>query len=353
MMPEGPWLLSGGPDLGRADCACSPPRSPREKIYERLHRGIASTRATSRPRAGRSARRLGARLRADDLRRPREPAQRSCWARAGAPSRPSASSPARTSRKPPSTPIHLFLFVKVRERWADDPEPLPREWGSRVPQVLRAGTAPWSGTDEGIVLGARSHGESGAILGAAHEGARPPSRLPPRRARQAPRAGDPAGQHGGRFLARPARRADGQLHARAAGRARGCADGLAGGALRARDDERAPAPSPRAATRIRRSTPPRRRWSRISTTPELAPRLFVAFELALLAELGFGLDLGACAVTGTTEGLVWVSPKTGRAVSREAGAPYADKLLPLPAFLGARGGGRGSEVPRRSPRASR
>lgn len=78
--------------------------------------------------------------------------------------------------------------------------------------------------------------------------------------------------------------------------------------------------------------------------PDLAPRLFVAFELALLAELGFGLDLGECAATGTREGLVWVSPKTGRAVSRDAGAPYADKLLALPAFLGARGASAGEDA---------
>ncbi|WP_372423430.1 DNA repair protein RecO [Salinarimonas chemoclinalis] len=73
--------------------------------------------------------------------------------------------------------------------------------------------------------------------------------------------------------------------------------------------------------------------------PDLAPRLLVAFELALLAELGFGLDLGRCALTGVTDDLAWVSPKTGRAVSRDAGAPWADRLLPLPAFLGARGAG--------------
>ena len=59
----------------------------------------------------------------------------------------------------------------------------------------------------------------------------------------------------------------------------------------------------------------------------------VRWELALLAELGFGLDLSACAATGTTEGLAYVSPRSGRAVSQEAGAPYTEKLLPLPPFL--------------------
>jgi DNA repair protein RecO (recombination protein O) len=59
----------------------------------------------------------------------------------------------------------------------------------------------------------------------------------------------------------------------------------------------------------------------------------VRFELDLLGELGFGLDLTACAVTGVHTGLVYVSPKSGRAVSREAGEPWHDRLLPLPAFL--------------------
>ncbi|WP_309084032.1 DNA repair protein RecO [Chelativorans sp.] len=64
-----------------------------------------------------------------------------------------------------------------------------------------------------------------------------------------------------------------------------------------------------------------------------AGMLVARFELAVLEELGFGLDLAHCALTGSREGLAYVSPKTGRAVTREAGAPWADKLLPLPAFL--------------------
>lgn len=63
------------------------------------------------------------------------------------------------------------------------------------------------------------------------------------------------------------------------------------------------------------------------------PALLVRWELALLEELGFGLDLSACAATGSTDELVYVSPKTGRAVSAEAGEPYKDRLLRLPAFL--------------------
>src|SRR4051812_14447861 len=57
------------------------------------------------------------------------------------------------------------------------------------------------------------------------------------------------------------------------------------------------------------------------------------FELILLDELGFGLDLSACAVTGQTDDLTHVSPKTGRAVSRDPAKPYCDRLLRLPQFL--------------------
>jgi DNA repair protein RecO (recombination protein O) len=59
----------------------------------------------------------------------------------------------------------------------------------------------------------------------------------------------------------------------------------------------------------------------------------VRFELHLLGELGFGLDLERCAATGSTAALAYVSPKSGRAVSLEAGAPWRDKLLRLPEFL--------------------
>ena len=60
---------------------------------------------------------------------------------------------------------------------------------------------------------------------------------------------------------------------------------------------------------------------------------YVEWEKDLLAALGFGLDLGRCAVTGGTTDLAYVSPRTGRAVSRAAGLPYHDKLLALPDFL--------------------
>jgi len=67
--------------------------------------------------------------------------------------------------------------------------------------------------------------------------------------------------------------------------------------------------------------------------PHTAAPLIARFELNFLAELGFGLDLSSCAATGATEDLVYVSPRSGRAVSRGAGEAYRDKLLRLPVFL--------------------
>ena len=63
------------------------------------------------------------------------------------------------------------------------------------------------------------------------------------------------------------------------------------------------------------------------------------FEAGLLQALGFGLDLSKCAATGAVDDLVYVSPRTGRAVSREAGEPYKDRLLALPPFLLSAQGG--------------
>jgi DNA repair protein RecO (recombination protein O) len=66
---------------------------------------------------------------------------------------------------------------------------------------------------------------------------------------------------------------------------------------------------------------------------DYAPALMARFELDLLAALGFGLDLRACALTGARAGLAYVSPKSGRAVTRAAGEPWRDRLLAYPAFL--------------------
>jgi DNA repair protein RecO (recombination protein O) len=75
--------------------------------------------------------------------------------------------------------------------------------------------------------------------------------------------------------------------------------------------------------------------------PEIWPAVYVRFEAGLLEELGFGLDLSRCAATGAVDELVFVSPRTGRAVSRAAGEPYREKLLALPPFLLSSQGGLG------------
>jgi DNA repair protein RecO (recombination protein O) len=67
--------------------------------------------------------------------------------------------------------------------------------------------------------------------------------------------------------------------------------------------------------------------------PVVAAPMVARFELQMLTELGFGLDLEQCASTGTTHDLIYVSPKSGRAVSRTAGEPWADRMLRLPDFL--------------------
>ncbi len=71
---------------------------------------------------------------------------------------------------------------------------------------------------------------------------------------------------------------------------------------------------------------------RLADARAAAP-MVARFELQVLSELGFGLDLAECAATGATDELVYVSPRSGCAISREAGAPYAERMLRLPAFL--------------------
>ena len=82
------------------------------------------------------------------------------------------------------------------------------------------------------------------------------------------------------------------------------------------------------------------------TDDAIWPALYARWELALLENLGFGLDLSACAVTGANDYLAYVSPRTGRAVSMSAAEPYKDKLLPLPGFLigGGAGGTRPADI---------
>ncbi len=74
--------------------------------------------------------------------------------------------------------------------------------------------------------------------------------------------------------------------------------------------------------------------------PGVAAVHLVRFELAMLAELGFGLDLTSCAATGATCDLIYVSPKSGGAVSRQAGEPWRERLFRLPPFLSPETGGQ-------------
>jgi DNA repair protein RecO (recombination protein O) len=77
---------------------------------------------------------------------------------------------------------------------------------------------------------------------------------------------------------------------------------------------------------------------------EAWPVVYLRWELALLEEMGFGLDLSRCAVTGSREDLSYVSPKTGRAVSAEGAGTWADRLLPLPPILLGQGTGPVEEI---------
>ena len=70
---------------------------------------------------------------------------------------------------------------------------------------------------------------------------------------------------------------------------------------------------------------------------EIWPLAYLQWELALLEEMGFGLDLATCAVTGSAEGLIYVSPRSGRAVSAAGAGDWADRMLPLPPVLRGQG----------------
>jgi DNA repair protein RecO (recombination protein O) len=188
----------------------------------------------------------------------------------------------------------------------------------------------WS--EEGIVVGVRRHGETDAIievLTAGHgrhlglvKGGRS------RRIRPILQPGNTLSltwrarlhEHLGNFRAEPVRERSAELMASPVG-AFGLA--LAGAHLRLLPERD---PHPRLYEALAEML------DRLGE-PALAAETMARFELLLLDELGFGLDLESCAATGARENLAYVSPKSGRAVSREAGEPYRERLLPLPAFL--------------------
>ncbi len=77
---------------------------------------------------------------------------------------------------------------------------------------------------------------------------------------------------------------------------------------------------------------------------DLFPLAYVQWEMQVLQEIGFGLDLESCAVTGEIEDLIYISPKSGRAVSRQGAGEWADRLLPLPDCLKHTGTGQDADV---------
>lgn len=77
---------------------------------------------------------------------------------------------------------------------------------------------------------------------------------------------------------------------------------------------------------------------------DIWPLAYLQWEQALLEEMGFGMDLSACAVRGVNEDLAFVSPRTGRAVSREAAGEWANRLLPLPPVLAGKGDADAGEI---------
>jgi len=189
--------------------------------------------------------------------------------------------------------------------------------------------------DEAFVLAARPHGEGAAVVqlltrehgrhaGLVYGGASASKRAqvePGNRVQAAWRGRLP--EHLGRLtleVERPYAAAVMDDALRLAGLAAACA--VAEGAL----PEREPHPALFHATAAFLD-------SLVNTNNEIWPAVYVRWELGLLTELGFGLDLAKCAVTGQGTDLAYVSPRSGRAVSRDAAAPYVDKLLPLPGFL--------------------
>jgi DNA repair protein RecO (recombination protein O) len=189
-------------------------------------------------------------------------------------------------------------------------------------------------TDEGIVLSARRHGEAAAIaslLTRAHGhhaglvrggwGKRGRALLQPGNAVHV-RWRARLSEHLGTFALEPARASAARLFndpLRLAALASACA--LADAALPEREPH--PAVHDALADLLTALEQDASGW----------PESYVHWEVRLLADLGFGLDLKRCAATGTEANLAFVSPKTGRAVSAEAAGPWRDKLLPLPGFL--------------------
>ena len=199
--------------------------------------------------------------------------------------------------------------------------------------------------DEAYVLSARAHGETGAIVDLLTERH---GRFAAHVAGGASRRMKPFLQAGARVLAQYRARVEGQLGAAQL-------EPVGEGPSALFDDPLALSGLAAAAAVAAGALPEREphlgaflafeALSAAFALTDIWPAVFVRFEAGLLEELGFGLDLTKCASTGAVDDLVWVSPRTGRAVSRAAGEPWADRLLPLPGFLlSSQGGLREGDV---------
>ena len=187
--------------------------------------------------------------------------------------------------------------------------------------------------DDAYVLSARAHGESGAIVDLLTSGH---GRFAAHVAGGASRRMKPFLQPGTRVLARYRARVSEQLGSASL-------EPVGEGPAALFDDPLALMGLSAAAATASAALPEREPhpgvfWGLEALIAALAatqdwPAVYVRFEAGLLQDLGFGLDLSRCAATGATDDLIYVSPRTGRAVSRAAGEPYKDKLLSLPPFL--------------------
>jgi len=187
-------------------------------------------------------------------------------------------------------------------------------------------------TEDGIVLAARRHGESGLVL----------SLLTRERGRHAGLVRGGAGRRA-RALYEPGNRLRATWKARLADHLGGFTCELAAANTAALLDDAARLAALTSACAVVEVALPEREphpgaFDQLVELIALLPGPdfaadYVRWELALLGELGFGLDLSSCAATGSSDDLAYVSPKSGRAVSRAAGAPYRGRLLALPGFL--------------------
>jgi DNA repair protein RecO (recombination protein O) len=191
-------------------------------------------------------------------------------------------------------------------------------------------------TDQGIVLSARPHGEGGMVVSLlTEEHGRHAGFVPGGSSRRARPTWQPGNLVEVSWRARLSEQLGnyaGELREPHAARALDSATELAGlsaacAVIDSALPEREPHPAMFAALSAFLGTLGHPGW----------PGIYVRIELGLLQELGFGLDLEKCAVTGDTDDLTYVSPKTGRAVSRAAAGPYKEKLLELPGFLSTGG----------------